>query len=237
VHPHPPSHHDPTLLAEALAGDREAIATYLCRNAARIKRRYRARLPGPVRRWLDPDDLVSIIGLHLDAYVLSGRLAVENEAQLWSLVFRIGDRALARLSRRAALERRVVGAGGGPTASLCRARDPCPIVPVFAADSPVADVLRTVRCKGDRELLRLRLAGVPHNAIARRFGTTPAAVRKRWQRLSATLRSDAGGGGVNADRGIAGKFSPARGRGGWSRRGPSGGLRGVRSRGRGGRRG
>ncbi|MCL4740711.1 MAG: hypothetical protein KJZ54_00750 [Phycisphaerales bacterium] len=201
MHPRPPSHHDPTLLAEALAGDREAIATYLCRNAARIKRRYRARLPGPARRWLDPDDLVSIIGLHLDAYVLSGRLAVANEAQLWSLVFRIGDRVLARLSRQADLERRVVGAGVGPTASGCPARNPRPTLRHFTAARRPAETLRSIRRDEDRELLRLRLAGVPFDIIADQLGVSPAAARKRWQRLIATLRSDAGGGGGGRERG------------------------------------
>ena len=106
-------------------------------------------------------DVLSIIALRLHAYVLSGRLAVASEAQFWSLVFRIGDRALACLARRSVREWRVVGAGEGPAAGGCSATDRLLIVLGFAAGSPVADVLHSVRRDDDRELLRLGLAGAP----------------------------------------------------------------------------
>lgn len=182
-----PPKDNPDLLAKALSGDREAVAAYLFRHAARIKRRYRARLNGSLRPLLDPDDVLAVIACRLDAYVRSGRLAVESEAQLWALIFRIGDRAVSWHAKQK-------GHGRGPGSLNC----PHPHrhgAPSERPDLPLVGMLREVHRAEDRELLRLRLAGAPYAVIARSLGVSPAAARKRWQRLIADLQSRTNGGG------------------------------------------
>ncbi len=179
VHRAPPKD-NPDLLAKALGGDRDAVASFLCRNAARIKRRYRARLRGPVRRLIDADDIFSAIAQRLDAYVLSGRFAVESEAQLWALIFRIGDRAVSRHAKQSG-RLRSPESPNGPHPHRHGA-------PSERPDLTFVGMLREVHRAEDRELLRLRLVGVPYAVIAPRLGVSPAAARKRWQRLIADLQ-------------------------------------------------
>ncbi|MCW5775055.1 MAG: hypothetical protein KIS87_01240 [Phycisphaeraceae bacterium] len=183
-----PPKDDPDLLAMALGGDRDAVAAVLFRHAARVKRRYRARLNGTLRPILDADDVLAVIAFSLDAYVRSGRLAVESEAQLRALIFRIGDRAVSRLARQTARRR-----------SPERLNDVHPGrhgAPADRLDLPRADMLHAVRRPEDRELLRLRLARIPYAVIAQVLGVSPAAARKRWQRLIADLPAPRTGGGA-----------------------------------------
>ncbi len=171
------------LLATAMRGDREAMAVFIQRYGPLIRRRYRYKLTWPARRVFDSEDLLSTIADALDHYIRSGRFNVHRAEQLWALIFRIGDRAVAR---QIALANRL------PRCDLSSAAlEELEARPEPEAHpdriGPVAPVPSDV----DRELLSFWLRGLSLAAIARRQGMPPGSIRKRWERLRALLRAAA----------------------------------------------
>ncbi|MBY0113247.1 MAG: hypothetical protein K2Y21_10520 [Phycisphaerales bacterium] len=175
-------------LVRIRGGDRDAAALFITSNAAIIRRRYRSQLRGDARRICDSQDLVSTILRRLDRIVLRHKLKAITEAQLWALVYSIGDHACADKGRSARRARRI-------RADLDR-RAHWVTEPGDRTRHDMHSVLRVVHAAGldsiDKQILLLALRGIAHKTIAMDLGMTPAAVRKRWQRMVAALRDKQG---------------------------------------------
>lgn len=170
-------------------GDREAAARFITENEGIIRRRFRHRLGRAARRLVDSQDLVSTIARRLDQMVRAGAARVETQGHLWSLIFRIGERAAADKGRIMARLERVEG----PDSELayewrCR----------FARaerrerggmEIELDAMLRTLADPMDREILTMWLMGQSFVAIAQEMGLAPEMVRKRWERIRSTLRT------------------------------------------------
>lgn len=170
--------HDDDLLARAMSGDRDAMAVFIQKNEDRIRRRLRGKLSYPARRILDSHDLIQILAVEMDQYIVSGRFSVGRPNQLWALIFRIADRAAAREAgsamRRVSSERPVEEPG---LLADHRTRPPRDTIADCSSSSGL-----------ERELQSLWLQGYSLAAIAWRLDVAPSTVRKRWQRFCARAR-------------------------------------------------
>ncbi|MBK7405154.1 MAG: hypothetical protein IPJ41_11105 [Phycisphaerales bacterium] len=141
-----------------------------------------------MRRLVDSQDLLSTIARRLCQRVQANRVVAADSRQLWALVFRIGDDALIDrvriVSRLRALE-----AADSPFVQMLRAR-------LVGDDGPggrgfeheMAAMLESLPTDIDRELLVLWLHGASLADAGEQLGLTPAAARKRWQRLRESIR-------------------------------------------------
>src|SRR5262249_29722926 len=96
-----PSAHLRALLLRMRRGDRHAAAEFVVENADSIRRRFRRRISGSVRRLFDSADLVSTVARRLDGIVGRGRLAAGSVGELWSLVMVVGRYSLSEHAGRA----------------------------------------------------------------------------------------------------------------------------------------
>jgi RNA polymerase sigma factor (sigma-70 family) len=178
------------VLARIRGGDRHAAAAFVMENQDFIRRRYRQRLGLRLRRLIDSQDLVSTIARRLDACVLGKGVVAKDEAQLWALIFRIGDNAL--IDRRRVLAR--LEQVEGPDSEIAREWR-CRMARAERArpDGALMEVdrmLRLLASEVDRQILSLWLAGLEHNQIAEELGLSPTNVRQHWARICARLRAD-----------------------------------------------
>lgn len=178
----------PDLLTQIRGGDRGAAAAFLVEHEGLIRRRYRQRLGRAVRRLVDSQDLMSTIARRFDRFVSQGDVAAVSEAQLWALIFRIGDNALAGKARVMARLERVEGPDSEVANQwrirLSRSERQHPDGWAEELDA----MLQSLDDPTDRQILSLWLAGEEHAAIALELHSTPAAIRKRWERIKAKLR-------------------------------------------------
>ncbi len=177
-----------SLLERMRAGDREAGAEFMAQYGPRLRRRICGKLSAPVRRIFDSQDLLSTVARRLDAFVRSGRLAATSEDQLWSLVFRIADHALADKARVSQRLRRAEGEDGPFARALLERmdREAAPGAP--AAEIELARVFTLLDDSVDRTILSLWLADSPHVVTAEAVGLSAGAVRQRWGVIRARLR-------------------------------------------------
>lgn len=182
---------DDELLARIRAGDRVAAAQFLAANEPLIRRRFRHKLGAAVRRLVDSEELLSTLRRRLDAYVATGRLEAATLAELWSLVFRIGEHSVADKLR--VLKRlREAEREDGPVALALQQRLDNGYESGPAFEQGVERVLEQLASDVDREIVRLWMCGLELQAIARELGLTPDATRKRWQRIKLDLRGRLG---------------------------------------------
>jgi DNA-directed RNA polymerase specialized sigma24 family protein len=178
----------PELLARMRDGDRRAAALFVTRYESRIRRRIRGKLNPAMRRIFDSQEILSTLGRRLDQYVQSGRVEASNEGELWALVFRMAEHAIidkARVFRRL----REVEDEDGPVAQeLARRLRQASRERPSGAEIEIGNALDLFDNRIDRQILYLWLVGTGHNAIAEHVEMTPAAVRKRWQRIRAALQ-------------------------------------------------
>lgn len=170
------------------SGDRHAAADFVTQNGALIRRRYRQRLGRAMRRLVDSQELLSTISRRFDAAVREQAVLALDEAQLFALVFKIGDYAMADKGRvMAGLER--VESEDSQFAFEVRSR-------LARADRfnkgsmelELDSILRYLRTSDDREILTHWLMGHTHVEIARDLGINVEAVRKNWERIKARVR-------------------------------------------------
>jgi DNA-directed RNA polymerase specialized sigma24 family protein len=170
------------LLARIRAGEREAAAEFVRRHEALLRRRYRHKVGTALRRLVDSEDMVSTLSRRLDAYMASGKLQEVTLEQLWSLIYRIVEHALAdkgRLARRL----QIVEGEDRPFAAALETR-----LEGSAAEGELGRIIGTIDDPVDREILQMWLAGAQHKVIAANLGISHVAVRKRWQRTKTALR-------------------------------------------------
>lgn len=183
------------------AGDPEAVAWFITRFGPLIQRRVRSKLGPSMRRLYDSQEILSTVSRRLLRFVSLGKLEAQSESELWSLVYQMTQGALVdkiRVIKRlrategpdsefagallARVERAESGAEGLRSGSTFEH-------PETGAELELESLFKALPSPDDKEVLSLWLNGVPHAEIARQIGTTPAAVRQRWQAVKARLRS------------------------------------------------
>lgn len=176
------------LLLRMKAGDRDAAGEFVLRYGRRIRRRVRGKLGPSIRRLFDSLEIMSTLGRRLDLYVMSGRMQVANEDQLWSLLFKIADNALidkARLFKRLqAAEREDSDFAYELNARLRRFEHDEETPVEFEIDN----CLKAIENPVDRQILSLWLTGESHVSIGRIVDIAPTGVRKRWENIKSLLR-------------------------------------------------
>lgn len=176
------------LLLRMQAGDRDAAAEFLMRYESRIRRRIRGKLGTAIRRLFDSLDILSTLGRRLDLYVMSGRLQVASEAQLWNLLFRMADNALVDKARVFRRLQAVEGEDSEFAQQLALRLREAEIQGDSGVEIEIDKCLREIEDPIDRRILSLWLTGEPHTSIAEYVDLAPTAVRKRWERIKAQLR-------------------------------------------------
>ncbi len=176
------------LLLRMQAGDRDAAAEFLMRYESRIRRRIRGKLGTAIRRLFDSLDILSTLGRRLDLYVMSGRLQVASEAQLWNLLFRMADNALVDKARVFRRLQAVEGEDSEFAQQLALRLREAESQGDSGVEIEIDKCLREIEDPTDRRILSLWLTGEPHTSIAEYVDLAPTAVRKRWERIKAQLR-------------------------------------------------
>ena len=177
------------LLLRMKAGDRSAAGEFVVRYGSRIRRRVRGKLGPSIRRLFDSLEIMSTLGRRLDMYVMSGRLQVANEDQLWSLLFKMADNALIDKAR---LFKRLQGAEGEDSDfayelnNRLRRLERDEDIPV---EFEIDNCLRAIDNPVDRQILSLWLTGESHVSIGRIVEIAPTGVRKRWENIKSQLRN------------------------------------------------
>lgn len=180
---------DVQLLVDRMrGGDREAAAEFLERFGPRIRRRVRGKLPVPMRRLFDSQEILSTLGRRLDRFVASGRVRANTTGELWSLVFRMTDNSLiekARLFR--SLEKREGEDGAFAQHVLGRLRG----LERSDSDAPLIEVDAALRSLGpgvERQITTLWLQGHTFAEIGAELGMKENTARKRWESIRHRLR-------------------------------------------------
>lgn len=176
------------LLLRMSAGDRDAAAEFLMRYGSRIRRRIRGKLGPAIRRLFDSLEILSTLGRRLDLYVMSGRVQVTNEAQLWTLLFKMADNALVDKARVFRRLQHVEGEDGEFAQQLGVRLRQAESERDSGAEIEIDTCLRALSDPVDRRVLSLWLSGEPHTSIAQFVELAPTAVRKRWESIKINLR-------------------------------------------------
>lgn len=178
-----------SLLHAMQAGDREAAARFIMTYGSRVRRRIRGKLEPNMRRLFDSQEILSTVGRRLDLYVRAGRLDINEERQLWSLIFRMADNALidkARVFRRL---RKVEDSDSTFARDLLARLESAEQQDNRDADIEIDHALRELSDAVDRQILSLWLIGHTHSEIGEIVDLAPTAIRKRWQNIKSRLRA------------------------------------------------
>ncbi len=179
------------LLERMRTGDREAAAEFFERYGSRVRRRIRGKLSRSMRRVFDSQDLMSTVSRRLDAFVGSCRLRASNSAQLFSLLNRIADRALADKGRVIRKLRSVEGEDSELARVLLERLNE--EHNSGGAELEIEAVFRLVPDATDKTILSMWLADQPHTVTAECVGMEAATVRQRWKSIRERLREALGG--------------------------------------------
>ncbi|HYD00638.1 MAG TPA: hypothetical protein VEB22_05375 [Phycisphaerales bacterium] len=112
-----------------------------------------------------------------------GRLAFENEAALMAYLKTVVRTKLAEAKRRD--DARVKAQGGSMVMETSDGSKGGSTPSVDVATGQAIDAAWEGLSDGDRELVRLRRAGMEWGVIAAQLGQSEVALRKRWSRLQA----------------------------------------------------
>jgi DNA-directed RNA polymerase specialized sigma24 family protein len=177
------------LIDRMRGGDRSAAAECVTRFGPKIRRRVRGRLRPGMRRLFDSQEILSTVSRRLDQFVSGGKLQAVSEAQLWSLLFTMAERAVIDKSQ-LFVRLQTVEQSDSALAHMLDAhlrsaeRD--------REDGPEVELDRLLRLLPDaidREILSLWLHDTPHFMTAQFVGLSAAAVRQRWERIRERLKS------------------------------------------------
>lgn len=174
-------------LSDHECADRSMIAAFMLENGPRIRRRVRGKLGTILRRTVDSEDILSTVIRRLDRFAASGKVRAISEGELWSLITRITDAAIAdKLRKKHAT-------GRADTGLLSELGEPAwGGEPDHEQEHPerVFDVLEEIKLHNgsDAEIASLWARGLSHSAIAACLGQETHRVRSRWQLIKRRLR-------------------------------------------------
>lgn len=177
------------LLDRMREGDREAAAEFIRRYGPSIRRRVSGRLGIGMRRLFDSQDVLSTLSRRLDNFVRNRRLLAQHEGELWSLIFRITDNAIADKARIMQKLKNTEGADS-PFArrllGILREHEQGHDENAFSLQ--LSDVFDLLKSDTDRQVLRMWLTGMSMSAIAKEIGSSPDATRQRWKAIRDHLK-------------------------------------------------
>lgn len=169
------------LLARTMAGDRQAMATFIYHYGDRILRRLDGKLSPSARSIIDSQDILAIVLASIDQYIASGAYRVEHEEQIWSLIWTIGERAVWQQNKLAARARsRPVQPADQAVSQESMA--------IIERDEEVKRILGAAICGRDQDILVLWLRGFSFTEIGCMVEATPEAIWKRWERIRRRIR-------------------------------------------------
>lgn len=181
------------LLVRLRAGDRNAAAAFIERNREIIRQRFRRKLGRAMRRVVDSYDVVSTIARRLDTMLTRGGLGFENERQLWGLVMRLGDRAVADKARLLARLKRAEQEERDWADTLAAAIERSQSDGEAELSQLLDRAFGALENDVDRTILAQWLHGHSQAQMAVLLEMEAGLVRKRWERIRACLRAALGG--------------------------------------------
>ena len=184
------------LLARMRHGDRVAATEFVAAFGDQLRRRVRGKLGAGMRRVFDSQDIMSTVSRRLDSYVASGRLNASDPPQLWSLVFKIIDAALVDKVRVYQRLKRVESEDSEFAVTMLTRMKDREQRETEGPELALEAAFRCLKSDLDREVLSLWLNDTPHSRIAELVGSTPDAVRQRWQSIRTHLREQLSSGAI-----------------------------------------
>ncbi len=176
------------LLWRLREGDRDAAAEFLMRYGARIRRRIRGKLGPNIRRVFDSMDIMSTLGRRLDLYVMSGRMNIVSEEQLWSLLFKMADHALVDKARIIRSMNSIENQDSEFTHAFARRQRASDRSGAAESDLEIENCLHLLQNETDRRFLSMWVMGESFSSIGRRLELSPEATRKKWERIRTQLK-------------------------------------------------
>lgn len=181
-----------TLLAQARAGDREALELLAREYEPKLRLVARVLLGPALRPYLDSVDLVQSVHRSLMMGLRDQKFVVEGPENLLALALTLVRRKVARHWQRLQRQNRLSGAGertadlAGVLADLSQPRDD----PAAAAqfNDQLAQLCRNLS-DDERRLVELRLHGYTPTECAGALGLSAVAFRVRLTRLRQRLRA------------------------------------------------
>ena len=179
------------LISRVWAGDREALAEFVGRHEALIRARFRERFAAGELSLYDSSDFFATVLRRFDGLLAFRAGGVTHNADaLHQTLDRIMRDAAADYSRSVLAQRPSPEsmAATVPVDAVGRGRSSA-----TSGQERLGEILGLAGAAGleptDCEILRLRADGSRHQAIAGALGMSVAAVRMRWHRIAAKLRS------------------------------------------------
>jgi DNA-directed RNA polymerase specialized sigma24 family protein len=140
-------------------------------------------------RGIDPDDITSSVLRRVDVAMLRGVLRMQSEAEFWGYVLTIADNlTIKRLAASGRKHSRHDRADGVSQAFAERSSS-CGLE--SRPEEHLRELLHSLESDGDRELVLWRLRGAGYAAIASATDSSQTALRQRWSKIRAYLRSRA----------------------------------------------
>jgi DNA-directed RNA polymerase specialized sigma24 family protein len=165
------------------SGDRVAGAEFLRRNHDVLRQRIRRRLRRVGRRLFDSQEILSTVCRRLDRMVSHGTVRAIDPAALMRLVVEIADHSVVDKARVLDRIRRVEGPDSELAASLRSRIEEGEHAGVDGGEDVIARIFEKLDEQQEREILGLWLRGCPLVSIAQELETSPAAMRKRWEKI------------------------------------------------------
>ncbi len=167
-------------------GDREIIAAFILKHSDVIRRRAAGRLGTRMRHLFDSQEVLSTVLRRMDNYIKRGNLDVESEAQLMKLMMQMTQAAVVDKARKSVRTARAEG-----HRPVSASPDPAPTPTDEANPGFMNQAFDALDEQVDQDILWMWLSDIPHTVIADLLCVSPEYVRKRWQRIRETLRTNA----------------------------------------------
>lgn len=165
-------------------GNRVAAAEVVTRYGPLLRQRIRSKLGKGVRALFDSEDILATVARRLDAALVMGTVRINDAEHLLALVQRMMRSAVVDKAR---IVKRLRAADGHDAEWSSRLlTQMCVTSPDLDADG-LDRLTSRLEHRDDRLQLWLWLRGESHETIAHELGITPAAARKRWERLRARM--------------------------------------------------
>ncbi len=172
----------PELLQRASAGDEAAAAELVAAYEPEIRRFVRFRLTSPsVRRFIDSVDVSQSVLARFFVVVQSGDVEITSHSQLRGLLLTMANhRLLDHVRRQHAARRDGRRLAGNEALEWSPAAGKTPSE--FVSEKELFEMLLDRLSEQDRRLVEARLEGHSWGELAKRFGLSAEAARKRVTR-------------------------------------------------------
>jgi len=179
-----------SLVQRISLGDRDALAEFITTNRSLIQHRFRRKLGKSLRRLVESSDIVGSISRRLDQLMVKGAITARSEGELWALIVRVGNRAVADQARLLARLRRAETEDRAWAQAAIEIACPNGNADVASVQGMLDVAFDSLTSAIDRTILAQWLSGTTHAVIAQGLGMETANVRKRWERIRERLQEN-----------------------------------------------